>query len=285
MRYRTLLYMLAFSGKVLAQSVPDSIPTASMSKVSGEELYKTPAANITNTFYGRLPGIITKQASGEPGYDNASFVIRGVGTYDNNDIAIFVDGFQVNNTYFQYLSAVEIADVKLYKDAAALAAFGMRGANGVLWITTRRGRASKPTIQAQVRNGVQQAINLNKPLRSFDYASLYNQAVSNDLYAVNNHQYIYTPRYTTAQLEAYKNGTGTDIDWFDEVLKKNAVYRDANITFSGGDTSTRYALIVDYMKNQGLYNVETNATTSNAQIQRFNLRANLDFSFFKIFEA
>ncbi|WP_343691005.1 SusC/RagA family TonB-linked outer membrane protein [Chitinophaga sp.] len=285
MRYRTLLYMLAFSGKVLAQSVPDSIPTASMSKVTGEELYKTPAANITNTFYGRLPGIITQQASGEPGYDNASFVIRGIGTYDNNDIAIFVDGFQVNNTYFQYLSAVEIADVKLYKDAAALATFGMRGANGVLWITTKRGHAGKPTVQVQVRNGVQQAENINKPLRSYDYARLYNQAVSNDLYAVNNHQYIYTPKYTSTQLDAYKNGTGTDIDWFDEVLKKNAIYRDANITFSGGDTSTRYALIVDYMKNQGLYNVATNATTSNAQIQRFNLRANLDFSFFKIFEA
>lgn len=285
MQFRTLLYMLAFSGKVLAQSVPDSLPTGAVARVSGQELYKTPAANITNTLYGRLQGIITRQASGEPGYDNAGFVIRGIGTYDNADIAIFVDGFQVNNTYFQYLSAIEIESITLYKDAAALAAFGMRGANGVLWIRTRRGPVSKPTVQVQVRNGIQQPEHINKPLRSYDYARLYNQAISNDRYAVNNHQYIYTPKYSQAQLQAYQDGTGTDVDWYDEVLKDQAIFRDANITFGGGDSSTRYGLIVDYMKNQGLYDVKTNATTSNAQIQRFNLRANLDFSFFKIFEA
>jgi len=258
---------------------------SAISAVTGADLYKTPAANITNTLYGRLPGLTVLQGSGEPGYDGAAMITRGVGTYDNNNLIIYVDGFQVTAHYFQYLSPSEIASISVLKDAAALATFGMRGANGVLWVVTKRGQQSKPTIQFQVRSGIQQAINIDKPLGSYDYARLYNQAVSNDNYAVNGHQYLWSPKYSDAQLAAYKNGTGINVDWFDEVLKKNTPYTDANLIFSGGDSTAKYGVILDYMKDQGLYNVSNGASTSNAQIQRFNLRSNLDFNFFKIFEA
>lgn len=259
--------------------------TAAVSTVTGADLYKTPAASITNTLYGKLQGLMVLQGSGEPGYDVANLSIRGVGTYDNSSMAIFVDGFQVTPAYFQYLSPSEIESASILKDAAALAPFGMRGANGVLWIVTKRGKASKPMIQFQVRSGVQQAEHIDKPLGAYDYARLYNQAVSNDNYATNGNQFIWSPKYTDDELAAYKDGTGTNVDWFDQTLKKSTPYTDANMVFSGGDTTTKYAVILDYVKNQGLYNVKNTGSTSNAQIQRFNLRANLDFSFFKIFEA
>jgi TonB-linked SusC/RagA family outer membrane protein len=271
--------MLVYQGALAQDS------TSAISTVTGADLYKTPAANLTNTLYGRLPGLTVMQGSGEPGYDGASMVTRGMGTYDNNSLVIYVDGFQVTSSYFQYLSPSEIATISVLKDAAALATFGMRGANGVLWVVTKRGQQSKPTIQFQVRSGIQQAINIDKPLGAYEYARLYNQAVSNDNYAINGHQYLWSPKYSDAQLAAYKNGTGINVDWFDEVLKKSTPYTDANLIFSGGDSTAKYGVILDYMKDQGLYNVSNGASTSNAQIQRFNLRSNLDFNFFRIFEA
>jgi TonB-linked SusC/RagA family outer membrane protein len=257
----------------------------SFSTVSGAALSQTPVANITNTLYGRLQGLTVEQGSGEPGYDNATLSIRGRGTYDNAGLVIVVDGFQTNSSYFSYLSSVEIESISVLKDPAVLASFGMKGANGILWVVTKRGVAGKPKVQARVVTGWQSAMNLNKPYGSYDYARLYNQAVSNDNYAVNGYQLNWSPRYTDAELETYKNGTGTNVDWYNEVLKKNSFYTNANVLFSGGDPNVRYALILDYMKQGGLYNVPTSTTTSNAQIQRYNIRSNIDFNFFKIFEA
>lgn len=255
------------------------------STVNGSVLNKTPVANITNTLYGRLPGLTVKQGSGEPGYDDAALFIRGRGTYDNAGLVIYIDGFQTNTSYFSYLSASEIESISVLKDPVSLATFGMKGANGVLWVVTKRGTAGKPRVQAQVVSGVNSAISINKPFGSYDYARLYNRAISNDNYAINGYQFNWTPQYTNDQLQAYKNGTGTNVDWYGQALKKNSLYTNANLTFSGGDTTTRYALILDYMKQGGLYNVPTSPATSNAQIQRFNMRSNLDFKFFKIFEA
>jgi TonB-linked SusC/RagA family outer membrane protein len=255
------------------------------SSVSGTILYKTPVPNVTNTLYGTLPGLTVKQGSGEPGYDGASLYIRGRGTYDNPTLVIYIDGFQSTPAYFNYLPPSEIESISILKDPVTLATFGMKGANGVLWVVTKRGYAGKRRIQVQVVSGFQQPVNINKPYGSYDYARLYNQAVSNDNYALNGYQFKYTPSYSDAQLEAYSNGAGTNVDWYDQVLRKNGFYSNANVVFSGGGTDTKYALIMDYMRQRGLYDVATNSTTSNAQIQRFNLRSNLDFNFFKIFEA
>jgi TonB-linked SusC/RagA family outer membrane protein len=265
--------------------IDKKMSTAAVAVESGAILFRTPVANITNTLYGRLPGLTVQQQSGEPGYDAASMAIRGVGTYDNSGLTVYVDGFQTSLSYFQYLSPSEIESIAVLKDAAALSIFGMKGANGVLWITTKRGTISKPKVQFQIVSGVQQAMTINKPLNSYEYAKLYNQAISNDGYVNNAYRYIWSPKYTDAQLAAYQNGTGVNVDWYDQVLKTNAPYIDGNLLFSGGDKTTKYAVVLDYTKDQGLYDVALGSTTSNAQIQRFNLRSNLDFNFFKIFEA
>src|SRR5688572_21022332 len=145
--------------------------------VSGQVLYKTPVPNITNTLYGYLPGLTVRQGSGEPGYDNAMLYIRGRGSLDNDNMIIYVDGFQTTPSFFSYISASEIESIAVLKDPVSLATFGMKGSNGVLWIVTKRGYAGKRKVQVQLVSGIQQPIRITKPYGAYDYARLYNQAV------------------------------------------------------------------------------------------------------------
>ncbi|MHA7111659.1 SusC/RagA family TonB-linked outer membrane protein [Sunxiuqinia elliptica] len=260
-------------------SVDKLTSTAAVSSVSGNKLYKTANANLTNTLYGVLPGLTVSQGSGQPGYDAATLHIRGMGTYNNQEYTIYVDGFQTTSTYFQYLSPSEIESVAILKDAAALATFGMKGANGVLWVTTKRGSVGKTKIQVQARTGFQQPLNINKPLGSYDYARLYNEAISND------NGRVWSPAYTDSDLQAYQNGTGVNTDWYDEVLKDYAPYSSLDASFSGGSEAARYYLMVGYMQNGGLYDTSNDDTHSNAQMDQYTIRTNLDFKVFDIFEG
>jgi len=258
--------------------------TAAVSSVSGTTLYNTPTPSITNTLYGSLPGLSVIQGSGEPGFDVASLYIRGVGTYGINTYKIFVDGFEVDNNYFNYMAPAEIESISILKDAASLATFGMQGANGILWVVTKRGHIGKTTISFQTRTGQQSPINLYKPLNAYGYANLYNQAISND------NGMVWNPKYSPAQLQAYQNGTGTNVDWFNQVVKNHGAYTDGDLSFSGGDENAKYNIVLDYANQQGLYNVtnspvSSNTQTSNEQFGRYNLRTNLDFKLFSIFDA
>ena len=257
--------------------------TGAVSSVSGETLYKTTTPNLTNTLYGVLPGLTVSQGSGEPGNSNASLAIRGVGTYTFNNLynhyKVFVDGFEVYTSYIAYLSPLEIESVSILKDAAALAQFGMHGADGVLWIVTKKGTIGKPKVTFSTRAGIQTPTVLNKPLDSYGYANLYNQAISNDK---GN---VWTPKYSDAQLQAYQNGTGTNVDWYSQVLKKNGFYADGALTLTGGDSTFRYSTILNYANQQGLFNIGNTDTTSNEKFAMYNLRSNLAFKVFKVFDA
>lgn len=253
--------------------------TAAVSILPGDLLYKTPTPNLSNTLYGLLPGLTVSQGSGEPGYDEATLRIRGIGTYNDPAPIIYVDGFETNFSYFQYLSSSEIESISVLKDAAALAPFGMKGANGVIWVTTKHGSIGKPHVQLRIRSGMQLPVHINKPLKSFDYARLYNEAISND------QGMVWSPAYTDDQLQAYKSGTGTDVDWYDEVLDNYAPYSTINALFSGGDSVATYFVMLGYMNDQGLYQVKTDDLHSNASLNGFTIRTNLDFKAFKIFEG
>ncbi len=255
--------------------------TSAVSTVNGTDLYKTPMVNLSNSFVGLFPGLTVIQGSGEVGNNNASWLIRGIGSYGVggfNNAKIFVDGFEVNSNYMVYLSPTEIESVSILKDAASLTAFGERGANGIIWIETKRGKIGPSTVTAQVRYGSQTPVVLNKPLGSYDYASLYNQAVSNDKGA-------WSPVYSDAQLSAYKNGTGVDVDWYDEVFKNSGSFVDGDVTFNGGSDQARYNVTLGYVDQSGLFDVENSDETSNLKYSRYNVRANLDFNMLGIFEA
>lgn len=256
--------------------------TSATATASGETLYRTTTPNFTNTLSGQLSGLFINQANGEPGNDNAQWQIRGVGSYGRgyyNSAKIFVDGFEVTTDYLSYLTPAEIDHISVLKDAASLATLGMQGANGILWVETKRGHIGKPTVSLQLRSGIQQPINIHKPLDAYNFASLYNQAVSND------HGMKWTPAYSPDELNAYRNYTGTNVDWYNEVLKENGYYTDADFTFNGGNQNARYNVLLGYANQQGLYNVSNTDQTSNQRLSRYNIRANLDFKLFTIVDA
>ena len=166
--------LLAVSVNLLAQDYG----TGAISTASGDDLYKTENANFSNTFVGNFSGLTVYQGTGELGNDRAKWLVRGMGSYGVGSWStakLFVDGFEVNAEYMGAITPAEIEKVEVLKDAAALALYGERGANGVISITTRRGREGRPTIQARVRFGVQTPELLNKPLGAADFSALYNQ--------------------------------------------------------------------------------------------------------------
>ncbi len=259
--------------------VPKDESTAAVSTVSGGRLYQIPSANLSNTLYGLLPGLTVNQGTGQPGSDAASLWIRGVGSYNYGDYAVFVDGFQVPFSYFQYLLPSELESVSVFKDAASLTPLGMKGANGTLWVTTKRGTAGKPRIQLQARTGLQQPTHLTKPLGSYDYALLYNEAISNDAGMQWN------PAYGASELEAFRSGAGTNTDWYAEVLKNRTPFSTADVSLSGGTETARYYVMLGYLNHQGLYRVHNDDTHANAGLQQFNARTRLDFDLYNIFEG
>ena len=255
--------------------------TAAISTADGATLAKNRQTNLTNTFAGQFTGLTLFQGSGEPNNDMASWLIRGIGSYGNpgyNSAKIFVDGFEVNADYIAYLSPAEIEKVSILKDGAALSIFGDRGANGVIWIETKRGEIGPATVSASVHYGLQQATTYAKPLDSYGYATLYNQAVSNDLGQ-------WAPAYDGAQLEAYRNGSGTNVDWYDEVLKNSGYVIDGDVSFHGGTKVARYNVMLNYLNQQGLFDVNNSDSRSNRTYERYGLRANLDFTLFKFIDA
>ncbi len=259
--------------------VDETTATGSVSSVLGETLYKTATANLTNTFYGLFSGVSVGQASGEPGYDQANITIRGVGSYNYGSYAVFVDGFQTAFNYFQYLIPSEIQKITVFKDAGSLAPFGMKGANGVIWIETKRGENNTRKAQVQLRIGMQQPLQITKPLVSADYATLYNEAVSND------NGRIWNPYYTATQLEAYRNATGVNVDWYDEVLSEYVPFSSIDASFSGGGNNSKYFVVLGHVGSAGFYDVKNDASYSNARLQQYNIRSNFDFLLFDIFEG
>ena len=259
--------------------------TAAVATVKGVDLDKTISPNFTNIWAGQLTGLYINGSDGMP-TGNADWLIRGFGSYSMARVSIaklYVDGFEVDADYLKCLSPMEIESVSVLKDAASLSTFGMRGANGVIWIETKRGKSGKPTIYAQVRGTLQQPVNVNKALDAYSFASLYNQAVSND----NGQRW--TPYYSQEQLAAYQNGKSPNIDWYKEVLKDQGSYLDANLMFNGGNESARYNIVLAYTDHGGLLNVdnsdENKDKVSNINMNKFNLRSNFDLNLFNFFEA
>jgi len=258
--------------------------TGAVSTVSSQDLYNTNTPGITNTLYGTLSGLTVNQGTGEPGSDQANLGIRGIGTYGNvgnggyNTSLIYVDGFQVDPNYFYNMPQSEIESISVLKDAASLVTFGMNGANGVIWVITKKGVVGKPQMSFNFMSGIGSPENINKPLNSYGYATLYNQAISND------HGNVWSPYYSPTQLQAYQNGTGTNVDWYKQVLGNSSPYSKGNLKFTGGDVNTQYNILFDYFNQQGLYNVGNSASTSNEQLNKYSLGGNIAFKW-NIFEA
>ena len=240
--------------------------TGSVATITTRELLQSPVSNLTNALAGRLPGLITTQRSGEPGVDASALYIRGLATLGNARPIVVVDGVERS---MDYIDPNDIESFSILKDAASTAVFGMRGANGVVMVTTKRGRRSVPQMNFRTSYGIQQPTKTPEFLGSYDYARLRNEALVND-----GNQ----PTYTPQQLEDYRNGLGYNTNYYDYLIQPSQV-GNANLNISGGNSIVRYFLSAGLNIQEGNYRHTMDndqGYNSNNIMKRFNLRANVD---------
>ncbi|TRX71171.1 SusC/RagA family TonB-linked outer membrane protein [Carboxylicivirga sp. M1479] len=235
--------------------------TSSISTVSGEELEKSSATNLGNSLYGRLPGLFVIQASGEPGKDLPWLRIRGASV----NPLIIVDGYERD---LSFINPEEVESISVLKDGAALAIYGMKGANGAIVVTTKRGIEQKTQISFSLQSGVQMPYETVNVLGAKDYMTMYNQAALNDGLPA---------KYTTDDIAAA--GTSPrfpDVNWEDEVVKKLTNVSKANLGIRGGSNFIKYFVNFGFLYNDGIYKPENPDMNSNANMTRFNVRSNFD---------
>lgn len=259
--------------------------TGAISMVQTKDLVQSPQANVSNMLAGRMPGLLAVQRSGEPGEDASTLRIRGVGTFatgdGSQDPLVMVDGIETDN--FNNIDPNEIESLSILKDASATAVYGVRGANGVILITTRRGTTGKPQISYSGNVAISQFTEIREAMRAYEYATLFNEGRKADAYITGG----YTPRFTEEAIEMYRTGADPifypDVDWYDLMLRKNAMTTQHNINVSGGVEKLKYFVSAGYYNQQGLFNQTSMIKGYNMQsgYERFNFRSNLDFDITK----
>lgn len=256
------------------------------SSIGTKELVQSPVANISNSLVGRLPGLFATQASGEPGNDASRLLIRGVGTFSGNqEPLVLVDGIQVDN--FNNIDANEIESLTILKDASSTAVYGIRGANGVLIITTKRGKTGAPVVNYSFNNAFNSFTQIRDRLNSADYATSFNKALLNDTYVSNG---IYTPRYTEADIAKFRSGEDPlffpDVDWYEEMTKKTSLQQQHNLNIRGGTDKVKYFISGGYFNQEGLFKNTEIEKGFDAQIRykRYNFRSNINFDVSKRFK-
>ncbi len=244
---------------------------AAISTMKAEGLRQTPAANIGIALAGRLPGLSVLQRSGVPGGEQMEFYIRGRSTINGQQPLILVDGVQRD---FTALDPREVESISILKDASATAVYGVRGANGVIMITTRRGHVGKPIIDVTAEQSWQAPTRLPKMTNAYDYALLRNQVETQ-----NGRQ----PIYDDAALEHYRTGDFQALyptrDFVNEFMRDAFPMRRANVNFSGGSDKMRYFTTVGYLFQEGIFKTEKFSEYNYdpaSKASRVNFRSNFD---------
>ena len=250
--------------------------TGSLAVVDTKELIKPPVSSITNVLAGSVPGVATVQTTGQPGEDAADIYIRGIGSLSSSASKplVLVDGVERD---FSQIDPNEIENFSILKDAASTAVFGVRGANGVILITTKRGQEGRPSISVSTNTGLQQPSTMVSQVGSYEYARYWNMKMQNDG-ETDARKY-----FTDYALEAYRTGSDPlfypDMNWKKEVFNDVFVQTKNNINISGGGKNARYFVSMGYLYQNGvLKQVESIPYNNNYNYNRYNYRANLDFS-------
>jgi len=253
--------------------------SASISTIKGSELPQLPLSTLNNILSGRLPGLFIKQTGTRPGTDDATFLIRGRSSYNSNQVPlVLVDGVERD---FINMDVNEIEGISVLKDAASLSWYGMAGANGVIYVTTKRGSPTDTRITLDVQGGVQTPRDQTRPVDSYNYALLYNQSLQNDGNA---------PRYDQATLDGYKAGTDLykypNNNFVDQFMKTAAPVQRYVVSVSGGNAFVRYYSLLSYYNQDGLYKGANNDKyNANTNYKRYNFRTNLDIHLNKNLDA
>ncbi len=209
-----------------------------VSVISGEELESYPCDNILEALAGRIPGLTITQNDYMPGQELVYASVRGVGA------SVYIDGITRDVTG---LSASEIDKIEVFKDLSGRTALGLSGAGPVIWITTKAGEPFNRKVTASVEYGFRNPASLPSYLNAYDYATLYNEALTNDGLSI---------QYTQEELNAYNNHSDPDhypdIDYYDHYLRNVAPFARGNINFQGGDDRVRYFSSFTYLSTEGL---------------------------------
>ncbi|MFY0715322.1 TonB-dependent receptor [Seonamhaeicola sp. NFXS20] len=250
--------------------------TGAISTIKGGELADVPTSNLSTAITGKLPGVVTVQSSGRPGEDAANVFIRGQSTWVDSSPLIIVDGVERNT--FSQIDPNEIESISVLKDASSTAVYGVKGANGVILITTKRGKLGEQKISVSANFSVQQPVAIPEFLGSYDHLVLRKQASINDGLNLEN-----DPLISDESLEGYRLGVDKyrypDINWYDEVIKSAALQQKYNINVSGGTEKVKYFVSLGYLDQSGMFKYTNthNRYSSDTDFKRFNFRSNLDF--------
>ncbi len=266
--------------------------TGAVVDVKGDELVKSPAVDMTNSLAGRLPGVITIQNGGEPGYDGAEIKIRGTNTLGNTSPLIVIDGIPDRDGGFGRLSPQDIESISVLKDASA-AIYGARAANGAIIITTKRGAEGKPTVNLDLNFGWSQPTLVPEMSNAVEYANIMNeqtifnqlrsnpdewaaawQAIStNGMYTANDGSEVFA-RYSPEAIALHASGEDPwgypDTDWFGDAFKTWAPQQRYNLSINGGGPKVKYFASMGYLFQDAIYN------NSATFFKQYNARLNLD---------
>lgn len=256
--------------EVVAYGVQKKVSvTGAISSMRGDDLLKTPAGSISNILSGQVTGISSVQYSGEPGADAASLYVRGIATWNDSSPIVQVDGVDRD---FSQIDPNEIESITVLKDASATAVFGVRGANGVILITTKRGAQGKAKISFSTSAGVNMMTKQLEFANAYQYASYYNEMQIND----GN-----VPTFSEEQLEKFRTHSDPirypDINWLDYCMNDAAFQSQHNVNISGGTDYMRYFVSAGMFTQAGMFKQFSAADDFNFDYKRYNYRANLDF--------
>lgn len=239
--------------------------TGSVSTVKGEALIKAATPNLTNALTGKMTGVISTQQSGEAGFDDPTFYIRGKSTFGDNSALLLVDGVERS---ISKLDPNEIESITILKDAASAAVYGARAANGVIIVTTKRGTQGKPKITYSGTFGFQKPTIVPEMMNAYEYAKYLNLALVN----IGN-----VPRFTESEIQDCKSGKKPSTDWWKETLKERAGIQQHSLNVNGGSESTKFFVSFGYLDQDGLYDL--------SYFKRYNVRSNIDTQITKDFSV
>lgn len=250
--------------------------TGALSSIDNKELIKSPVASVTNVLAGSVPGVSSVQSSGQPGKDAATIYVRGCGSLSDASAQplILVDGIERD---FSQIDPNEIESISVLKDASSTAVFGVRGANGVVLVTTRRGTSGKPTINVTATFGLQQPVSMVEQVGSYEYAKFFNMKAEVD---------GSKDRFSKEQMEAYRTGSDPlfrpNVNWSDYMFNNVSIQSKNNINISGGSENMKYFVSLGYLYQNGiLKHFDVMPYDNNYRYNRYNYRANLDVNLTK----
>ncbi len=250
--------------------------TGAVSSVKGSDLLKSPVPNLSSALTGRTSGVMTMQNSGQPGKDAVKIRVRGMGTLTDDSAGplILVDGIERS---FDQIDANEVESISVLKDASATAVYGIRGANGVIIVTTKKGSEGPAHVNYNGNFSIQTPTRLPKFLDGYNFARLFNEALLND---DPNSALI----FTDTELQKFKDGSDPlfypNTDWLDLCLKDHAYQTQHNINVNGGTKNVKYFVSLGYMNQGGLFKEfqEASHISNNNTYNRYNFRSNIDIN-------